>query len=1097
MSATIIAGVIHLDNERTALQIAEALVAPDGSIKRPTEEQRRIIESRHFGPSVIVAGAGSGKTETMTQRVLWLVVNEVVTPQEILGLTFTRKAAGELSRRVRERLSQLRRARPDWFKQTGDLPLDISVDVATYHSYAGRTLSEHGIRMGIDTDGEPLGEAAAWQLTDTIVNSFDEVEYSISRHKPDFIVDAVMSLSGEIGEHKASIADVREYTEKFRARLEAVPKPGNEMVRTALEIVNERLSILPMVERVDQTRFENGQLTFNDQMSYAAKLAEALPEISEIERAKYKVVILDEYQDTSESQVRFLSSLFGNGHGHEQHCVSAVGDPNQAIYGWRGASAETMGTFKEKFGDPVQNFRNCLEFDLLTTWRNETRILDFANRVVSHIGAVATSHPQVKVLQPRPGAGTGQLSCGLYVTPADEAAAIADYFAELWHNPSRIAQSVEDRSTFAVLVRVKSYIPLIESALREKNVPVEVIGLSGLIHIPEIADIIAVLRLLTFPDAGTALARLLVGPRLALGPKDLAALGSYSRTIARRSNMQQSDRLEQILESGIEENLESNDFAIGSIIEALELISEAPRNEFSSVGFERLLEFSTDLQILRRIMTGSITDQIQEVERFLGLDVETLVRDGWQSGRRHLDKFLDEAATFARTGGTISAFLHWLETAEVREGGLKPVSVTASNTAVQILTIHAAKGAEWDVVAVPGLVQGVFPNTSGRSDSWIKYSGSLPIELRQDRNQFKDFEFPTGDDALKASAVSSAMVAFEDVQKERRRLEELRLGYVAFTRAKTHLLGTASWFREGKSARGESELFSLLHTFLEENHAEGIVHRADLPEDNPALAEEISTTWPAPSARAAAIQHSAQIVEGASALDIEAELARQTDTEKAQYLVDAKALIAEAQRGQEIEPIYLPQRLSVSTLVALREDPEQLALSIRRPMPRHLDTSAARGTQFHTWVERQFELQTLFDDEDLEPGLKTDVALEELQNKWLASEWAHRTPIEIESGFETVIAGIVIRGRIDAVYRDGEIYTVVDWKTGRMKEGDQLESATIQLAMYRLAYSKLHNIPIENIKAAFHYVADQQTIYRESLSTEDEIAAIINSVELL
>ena len=1097
MSASIIDGQIHLENERTALQIAEALIAPDGSIKRPTEEQRRIIESRHFGPSVIIAGAGSGKTETMTQRVLWLVVNGVVTPQEILGLTFTRKAAGELSRRVRERLSQLRRARPDWFKQAGELPLDISVDVATYHSYAGRTLSEHGIRMGIDTDGEPLGEAAAWQLTDTIVNSFDEVEFSISRHKPDFIVEAVMSLSGEIGEHKASINDVREYTEKFRARLLAIPKLSNETVRTALEIAEERLSILPMVERVDQVRLENGQLTFNDQMSYAAKLAEELPEISEIERAKYKVVILDEYQDTSESQVRFLSSLFGNGHSATSICVSSVGDPNQAIYGWRGASAETMGTFKHKFGDPKLNYSNCLEFDLLTTWRNETTILDFANAVVSHIGAVATSHPQVKVLQPRPGAGAGRVSCGLFVTPADEAAAIADYFAELWHNPARVALKVEDRSTFAVLVRVKSYIPLIEGALRERDVPVEVIGLSGLIHIPEIADIIAVLRLLTFPDAGTALARLLVGPRLALGPKDLSALGSYSRTIARRSNMQHSDRLEQILESGSEENLDSNDFAIGSIIEALELISEAPRSDFSQVGYERLQKFSRELQSLRRVMTGSITDQIQEVERFLGLDVETLVRDGWHSGRRHLDKFLDEAATFARTGGTISAFLHWLETAEEREGGLKPISVTASNTSVQILTIHAAKGAEWDVVAVPGLVQGTFPNTSGKSNSWIKYSGSLPIALRQDRNQFTDFEFPSGDDGLKASTVSSAMVSFEDAQKERRRLEELRLGYVAFTRAKTHLLGTASWFRDGKSARGESELFTLLYTLLEQNHSEGILHRADLPDENPALEEPISTIWPAPSARAAAIQRSAQLVEQASVLDIENELSHQTDPDKVQYLVDAKALIDEARRGQEVEPIYLPQRLSVSTLVALREDPEQLALSIRRPMPRHLDTSAARGTEFHLWVERRFDLQTLFDDDYLDPHSKSDVALEELQNKWLSSEWASRTPIEIESGFETVIAGIVIRGRIDAVYKEGDIYTVVDWKTGRMKEGDQLESATIQLAMYRLAYSKLHNIPIENIKAAFYYVADQETIYREKLSSEEEIAAIIRSVQLL
>ena len=148
-------------------------------------------------------------------------------------------------------------------------------------------------------------------------------------------------------------------------------------------------------------------------------------------------------------------------------------------------------------------------------------------------------------------------------------------------------------------------------------------------------------------------------------------------------------------------------------------------------------------------------------------------------------------------------------------------------------------------------------------------------------------------------------------------------------------------------------------------------------------------------------------------------------------------------------------------------------------------------------MERRFDLQTLFDDDYLDPHSKSDVALEELQNKWLSSEWASRTPIEIESGFETVIAGIVIRGRIDAVYKEGDIFTVVDWKTGRMKEGDQLESATIQLAMYRLAYSKLHNIPIENIKAAFYYVADQETIYREKLSSEEEIAAIIRSVQLL
>ena len=165
-------------------------------------------------------------------------------------------------------------------------------------------------------------------------------------------------------------------------------------------------------------------------------------------------------------------------------------------------------------------------------------------------------------------------------------------------------------------------------------------------------------------------------------------------------------------------------------------------------------------------------------------------------------------------------------------------------------------------------------------------------------------------------------------------------------------------------------------------------------------------------------------------------------------------------------------------------------------MPRHTDSFAKRGTEFHLWLERHFESSTLFDEDVFDPMVKSDVPLKELQERWLASSWAKRTPHEVEAGFETVIAGVVLRGRIDAVYKDGDEFEVVDWKTGRVKEGDDLESASIQLAMYRLAYAKLHNIPIEKIKAAFYYVADDKTIYRENLSGEDEIAAIIAAIDL-
>ena len=1085
MATRIVNGLIEIDREVTSLQIAEALAAINGKLIKPTDEQRAIIESRHFGPTVIIAGAGSGKTETMSQRVLWLVANGVVTPDQILGLTFTRKAAGELATRIRKRLVQLRSA--------GLIPghgehskyLDIAVDVSTYHSYAGKVLSEHGIRIGIDTDGEPLGEAAAWQLTYSVVNSFTEVDSEIY-HKPDYIVDAVMTLSGELGEHNKSVDDVRQFLHDFAAQLSAITGKLNDAVRSALEVISERIAILPMVEKLDEHRLRTGQLTFNDQMSYAAKLAEQTPELSEIERAKYKVVLLDEYQDTSYAQVRFLSSLFGNG-----HAVTAVGDPNQAIYGWRGASAETLSSFAATFGG------RCEKFPLLTTWRNDQSILDFSNRIIEHISDTAGRSFDVEALRARPDAKEGHLACGLYVTPSDEAAAIADYFAALWKDPNDSSIPLDEHLTFAVLVRVKAYIPLIELALRERNIPTEVLGVGGLIHIPEIADIIALLRLVTYPDAGTALARLLVGPRLALGAKDIHALGRYSREIARRTNSKRSDRLEEILEFGSEANLDANDFAIGSIIEALELIDEADPSEFSSEGLARLKEFARELKAVRRTMTGSITDKIQIAERFLRLDVETLVRDGWQNGRRHLDKFMDEAAAFARTGGTISAFLTWLETAEKREGGLKPTSVTANKSAVQILTVHGAKGSEWDVVAVPGLLKGVFPNSGAASTSWIKYPGSLPIRFRGDSNQFQDFLFPSGDDALKAPRVKDALDTFEDAQKARHKLEELRLGYVAFTRAKSHLLCTASWFRDGKSAVEQSELFTMLYQFLEERDSTAIISTCDKPDENPALLEPRTASWPQPSSRQKIIQDSAELVSASEALDLDAAIEDELDPIKNNILHDAKALIEELARARQPEIVYLPERLSVSTLIALKSAPEELALNIRRPMPRHTDKYAKRGTEFHLWVERQFGAQALFDEDLFDPMPAADVPLQELQEKWLASSWAGREPVAVEEGFETVINGIVLRGRIDAIYRDGDGFEVVDWKTGRIKEGEELEVASIQLAMYRLAYSKQHGVPIEKVRAAFHYVADNKTIYRENLSTEEEIATLIASVDLL
>ncbi len=1084
--------MIEIKNEISSVTIAKKLGELTGKTILPTAEQQAIIESKHWGPAVIIAGAGSGKTETMSQRVLWLVANGVVAPHEILGLTFTRKAAGELSGRIRKRLRQLQKVGllPN-DPETG-LPQDIAVEVSTYHSYAGRALKEYGILLGIDSSVEPIGEAASWQIAYNVVTRDGDLEFPLTK-SPKSIVEKVMSLSSQIAEHNVTIDEVEAIDRAKLAEFEALTGQTNDGTRDAVTVLKERLTILRMVGDYDAYRRANGQLTFDDHMALAARLSEEVKEMSIRESARYKVVLLDEYQDTSFSQVRFLSNLFGN----TGHSVTAVGDPHQSIYGWRGAAAQTLEDFGKRFaaeGTP------CIEFNLLTTWRNDLQVLDYANLIIDQHAAAISAKPgssspsSVKRLSIRPNAGEGEVFAGRYLTRQDEADAIAEYFEKLWNTESH-------RPTCAVLVRTKSYIGDIENALRAKGLPTEVVGLGGLIHIPEIADIIAVLRSITFPDRGTALARLLVGPRIALGPKDMAGLGRFARDLAKENSQTRSTALEDALENGNIESLEADDIAVGSIIDALDVIDKAPSGYFSTEGKARLKEFALELSSLRRSLGGSLTDIIIEVERFLRFDTELLVRDGWQSGRRHIDAFIDEAASFQRNGGTLSSFLRWLEIAEAQESGLKPSTVTVNNDAIQILTIHTSKGAEWDAIAIPGLNETNFPNSGKSGDSWIKSSGSLHLELRKDTLDIEDFTLPsTG----KNSDANKALEAFNDRWKAKKREEELRLAYVAFTRAKSHVFGTSAIFGDGKESKNPSELFVWIREFVLARNPERLLSDAEHDgSENPNQVTKKTAVWPLLPKRQESIMNSAKLVAESQEVSYENILAA-SEEDKA-LLRDAAALIEERRRYSAVTEVFLPSRLSVSTLIRLKSDPQELALNIRRPMPAHTARVARQGTEFHTWIERHFESSVLFDDgifgseeeNEREMAVTESVALKKLQEAWLASEWGSRQPISVEEGFETVIEGILFRGRIDAVYKVGEDkFEVVDWKTGKVKEGEDLTDAAIQLAMYRLAYSKLHNIPLENISAAFHYIPANQTIRPADIWDEAEITRLISSVEL-
>jgi DNA helicase-2/ATP-dependent DNA helicase PcrA len=163
------------------------------------------------------------------------------------------------------------------------------------------------------------------------------------------------------------------------------------------------------------------------------------------------------------------------------------------------------------------------------------------------------------------------------------------------------------------------------------------------------------------------------------------------------------------------------------------------------------------------------------------------------------------------------------------------------------------------------------------------------------------------------------------------------------------------------------------------------------------------------------------------------------------------------------------------------------------------NTFARRGTAFHGWLERRFAGERLLEIDDLpgaaDFGAATDDALDELREAFEASSWAHRTPHEVEVPFSTEVDGVLVRGRMDAVFTDADGgWTVVDWKTGAVPDSARLPALAVQLAAYRLAWASLSGTPLEKVRAAFHYVRDDHTLRPVDLLDADGLRDLLRSV---
>ena len=1099
----------------------QALAAALG-IHTPTQEQARVIAHR-LSPLLVVAGAGSGKTATMAQRVVHLVATGQVRPDQILGLTFTRKATAELDQRVASRLADLSAA--------GLLPATASDDdggvraadatdvgepmIATYNSFAGTLVRDHGLRIGVDPDSTLITQARSWQIVSSLLEArtLPLPNESLSHN-----ASAALVLGDALSQNLLTIEDaakdLADLTEQFTAL--AAIKGCKTLVGKAPAVMAEWEALLDVVAELREYKRHHGLLDFGDQIALACTIAESVPEAAAQVRAQYPAVLLDEFQDTSVAQVRLLSALFADSG------VTAVGDPHQAIYGWRGASAGALDTFHQRF-NPTGTARldsgaspadATPVLELSTSWRNDSTILEVANVVSAPLrsgvvedGDPVGEHITVAPLRPRPaafGLESGAVHGAFLQDPAEEARTVIAFLAERW-SPS---------AEMAVLCRTRAQMDPIAAELEEAGLPYTIVGLGGMLYVPEVADVRALLTVASDPERGDRVVRLLTG--FGIGASDLRALAALARELTRPAP--EGDQAGSPVHG---DQVEADAPLLSEALDTLLRWHEdgaqeeaAATRDLTEAGRAVALRTARAIQRIREADSLPLPDLVAMAEQALDLDIEIAARVGHPMGHRALDSFHETALAFATDtdAPTLTGFLDWLDAAEEHEDAMSAPEVEPSPGAVQILTVHAAKGLEWDVVAVPGMDEQVFPSyTSAVKDDlrvaetgWMGSTSIFPFPLRADADDLPPFTVGDLDPAMTDKPLlTETMSAYKEALGRQSLREERRLAYVAFTRARHDLLLTGSHLSKtaSKPRRPSRFLTELQRRDLLLPHAEGWVD-FDESRPNPLTALTQVGTWPldaggmetqgsqtpettgedapiadriaaARRARHAAAAQVAAAMSGTGPAEEAPVQAEPDDETVRRWRLEAGLLLAERSRALSSGPaVRLPEHLAATRLDDLRADRQQFALDLRRPLPPEPRAAGRLGTVFHDAVAQRLSARgTLFglgqagvpdslgpqDRDRIERWLDTAENLPLLEDYILA---------ETETDREITIGATTLRCRMDAVFRrsDGAGWLIVDWKTGRR------QVPVDQLSVYVHAWAASQGVPTGSVRAAYVYV---------------------------
>lgn len=948
----------------------------------PSSEQAAIIGAP-LAPLRVAAGAGTGKTTTLAHRVAALVTEHGIEPTQILGITFTNKAAFELTDRVRTVL--------------GAADPSDSVAIHTYHGFAAQLLTDHGALVGVERSAQVITPTFGRQLLLEAIRRAEFTSVDVTARR--YVVPLLLKLEADLSDNLRTADDL----------LAAVPAQPDEVEVQRAEMAGALRNYQAYKQALDA-------LDYGDLVRLAYRLVDEHPAVAARIADRYQAVVLDEYQDTNPAQRLLLQRLFAAG-----TVVTAVGDADQTIYEWRGASLGNFRDFPDHF--PNTDGSPAATLPLSVNRRSGGLILDVANRVRTEI-TTGGGAP----LRPHDEDAPATVTVAWLRTAGDEANHIAEEARRL-HDEEGLAWN-----DIAVLFRKNKDIALVRDAFDEHEIPVQVANLGGLLGIPEIVELHAWLRLIANPEDGPALARILTGTRYRLGLADFKALTDWTRAQGDASD----------------ESLEHDALPSHTLVEAIDHLDEVAVDPAIRI---RLVEFAAVYRGLVTAAQGvSLVELVRRIlsETHAWTEIDAMPDASRLSARLNVHRFLDLAEDWSPLEGrpSLEAFLAYLELMEDEQIEELDTARVGTDDAVTLLTVHRAKGLEWPAVFVPALYHNNFPSRVRSYEDPYAKPGVIPDELRLDRDE--------------RPAISADMDSKERqaILKDAHQDQEWRLAYVAVTRAERYLsLSGASWYGNPTPNKRAVRPGTFL-TLVRDLPGVETSRWVDDPGERPAVVRA-APPGPGPDPHFGMPWDTAlrtALADPAWARRLAADLEMVGPYDDA--VDDYQTMLFSLPEPADADGAGEPTRTSVTGLVTYATCPKRFFWSEVDRLPRRPSAAARRGVELHRRIELHNRGNIPLDDADdaVYDAIGTDATATGEDSGgdgrpsfdvFKTSRFGTVLPVHVEAPFDLRVGDAWVRGRIDAIYpTEDDGWEIVDFKSGRNRHDP---AAVVQLQAYALA----------------------------------------------